>query len=1203
MMMNKNAGFRAAISTLATNDFTATTMSEPPCVFAVANGRRVTPENFRALSIHLKPQPATPLKIAMQPTPQFMPAPVNLRLNRNPLRAGGRTKSKIKNFALATLSTWLTLLASCTVASGATYTWTGAGFFGNQDYLWSNPANWTPVGAPQPGETNVTLIFPDNNAPKIMTNDIVGLNVAAIHFQGTNYIVHGSPAGNVLGLKGNPGSGWLITVAQGNQVSSDTRCRFAEDCPLSFKTSGDWEVQNNATFVVNSTISGSGGFTLTGGGWLYFLTGLGKANSYSGRTHVLDASMFLANGFDAGEQGSVSIPGPLIVGGTNYGELGTIHLGRGGTISPGSHVTVHAYGRIWFAGHTNTFASLTMEQGGEVKTDYPVSGLGSGLLRLNGGITNSAPVLVLENATITGNMDLGSATRVIDAKQGSFLSIESSISGNGGLTKIGGGGMRFLNGPNTYNGPTLVQGGYVELIHNDAVFGSTAAGTTIAGGRVELGFVQIGQEALTIYGSNGVVSVESSWGSPSSWDGPITLYGNCTFDCPDGENPGDDGSLTLSGAINGTGSLRKKGDGPLYLEGLGGNNFSGGMIVEEGVVRCNKSASAPALGGPLTIGISNSAVSASVVVQQINQIPNNVPVTIHKSGYLSGFIGANDVLGDVIFYGGELWGSMFTLSGNVTNHASPGDAAMQTPVSLTAGEHIFHCGSNSVLHVNGPMQGSGAVTKTGSGELVLADANTYSGLTLVREGQLTLQGTGRPGSSAAGTTIYNRAKLYLDHASVTNESLTLYGTGTYGESVCSDGTNRWAGLIVMAADATFATTNLLILDGPISGAGDFTLARGHYSGPGVIEMTGNSANTYSGVTKVHGGTLRLNKSSGGAIPGDVVVGLSNLISSLSLVRSNQISDLSDVTVQSGHSFALNGNNETIGSLEGAGQLNLGLGTLTTGGAGNITTFSGLIHGNGGLTKTGGGTFTLTANNLYTGPTTVNGGTLVVQGLQPFSQVSLQNGAMLGGSGRVGNLNDLSGHIAPGNSPGILVCSNFSSISLSNQLQIEINGSTPGTQHDQLKVYGGVLLIGATLQVTMNTMGVISNQYVIIDNDGIDAIGGGGFTGLPEGSMLTNNGVVFQISYTGGTGNDVVLTQIVASAGPQFANVEKLANGTIQLIGTGFPNTTYTVEATQSLNPPVQWIAIGSIAADENGQISFTDSQAPNFPMRFYRFKQ
>jgi len=51
------------------------------------------------------------------------------------------------------------------------------------------------------------------------------------------------------------------------------------------------------------------------------------------------------------------------------------------------------------------------------------------------------------------------------------------------------------------------------------------------------------------------------------------------------------------------------------------------------------------------------------------------------------------------------------------------------------------------------------------------------------------------------------------------------------------------------------------------------------------------------------------------------------------------------------------------------------GTLTTGGDGTTNTFSGVISGSGGLTKTEAGTFTLSGTNTYTGATTVSAGSL------------------------------------------------------------------------------------------------------------------------------------------------------------------------------------------------------------------------------------
>ena len=58
--------------------------------------------------------------------------------------------------------------------------------------------------------------------------------------------------------------------------------------------------------------------------------------------------------------------------------------------------------------------------------------------------------------------------------------------------------------------------------------------------------------------------------------------------------------------------------------------------------------------------------------------------------------------------------------------------------------------------------------------------------------------------------------------------------------------------------------------------------------------------------------------------------------------------------------------------------------LTVTGAGN-TTISGLISGNGGLTKLLGGTLTLSnASNNYTGATTINAGKIIFDKFNGFS---------------------------------------------------------------------------------------------------------------------------------------------------------------------------------------------------------------------------
>ena len=69
-----------------------------------------------------------------------------------------------------------------------------------------------------------------------------------------------------------------------------------------------------------------------------------------------------------------------------------------------------------------------------------------------------------------------------------------------------------------------------------------------------------------------------------------------------------------------------------------------------------------------------------------------------------------------------------------------------------------------------------SLTKTGSGTLTLSGANTYSGVTLVNAGTLTIQYQSSLGSSSAGTTVADGAALYLAGSGYTiAEPLSLAG--------------------------------------------------------------------------------------------------------------------------------------------------------------------------------------------------------------------------------------------------------------------------------------------------------------------------------------------------------------------------------------------------------------------------------------------
>src|SRR5439155_3690803 len=123
-----------------------------------------------------------------------------------------------------------------------------------------------------------------------------------------------------------------------------------------------------------------------------------------------------------------------------------------------------------------------------------------------------------------------------------------------------------------------------------------------------------------------------------------------------------------------------------------------------------------------------------------------------------------------------------------------------------------------------------------------------------------------------------------------------------------------------------------------------------------------------------------------------------------------------------------------------------------------------------------------------------------------------------------------------------------------------------------------------------------DSFVIIDNGGPDPLHGT-FNGLAEGAVLNVGGSAFQITYAGGSGNDVALTSVAQPS--RFESITALSNGQMQLRATGgVSGVSYTIEAATNLNPVIHWSNIGAVFTDGNGILSFTDTNAPLFPMRF-----
>ena len=230
---------------------------------------------------------------------------------------------------------------------------------------------------------------------------------------------------------------------------------------------------------------------------------------------------------------------------------------------------------------------------------------------------------------------------------------------------------------------------------------------------------------------------------------------------------------------------------------------------------------------------------------------------------------------------------------------------------------------------------------------------------------------------------------------------------------------------------------------------------------------------------------------------------------------------------------------TIGSLEGEGTVTLGGHALIIGSNNLGAIFSGLIQdgtGVGAIAKIGTGTLTLSGANTYTGGTTISSGILLVSNVAGSGTgtgaVSV-NAGTLGGSGiiaggvMVGTNTGVQAFLAPSKGakkPATLTIQ--SALTLNDDSTYLYKLDTKRAKGDELIANGVVIDGGAkfSLRPSGNNALTTGQVFTAISNTSASPIVGT-FHNLPEGKILTVNGVNLQASYTGGDGNDLTLTVV------------------------------------------------------------------------------
>lgn len=592
--------------------------------------------------------------------------------------------------------------------------------------------------------------------------------------------------------------------------------------------------------------------------------------------------------------------------------------------------------------------------------------------------------------------------------------------------------------------------------------------------------------------------------------------------------------LTLEGTISGVVSagVNKAGSGSLTFQGSGNNTYSGTTLVTDGTLLLNVGGS-NSFRGKLVIGDGTGTGSPTVKLLQSDQIYDSSSIMINDPGILNLNNFVETIGPNLTMSGGEILTGTGTLSlaNGTTLVVYSGTSSISGKINVGTATCLWT--NTGDLTMNASVSGSASITKAGAGNVYLTASNSYTGVMTVNSGFLWCSNSWALGTTNGGTVVNGTASLVLAGSiGVTNEALTLNGAGTnnWGALDVHTGTNIWAGPVTLNTNSTFnaaSSSSVLRINGAISGSGGVEL-----EGSGTHYYDGTNANTYAGVTTVsYNTTLMLNKTGlDRAIPNNLYIYVSGAVR---LAANTQITNSADVYIDLGGLFDCGTYFEQIDTLRGPGSLTFGVnGEIGVGLNNGSSTFDGVMSGTGytlggpTVAKKGSGTFTMNGDNTFTAGSiyVYSPGKLVINGSQPQSPVLVNSGATLAGSGTVGNLM-ANGNISPGNSPGILTCSNLT-CTASGTFSVELTGVVAGTGYDQLNVRGTNTLAGATLTVfpLFSVPIAMGQQFTVIKNDGADPIVGT-FNGLPNGATNITGGFRFKINYSGGDGNDVVLTLV------------------------------------------------------------------------------
>jgi fibronectin-binding autotransporter adhesin len=912
-------------------------------------------------------------------------------------------------------------------------------------------------------------------------------------------------------------SGTLRLAPQGTGTVSGAALRVSSGATL-VPAVGTVEYVGTITGTGAGTINHSGGtMTVSTGATFNFTTGLfqwtgGNIQVLANKTLINAAGSFmtLSNG------GSVAL-------------FGT------GTLTNKGTITQAGAGSL-FIDEVGT--TLDTPSGGlyDLQSDTQVTWSGSsgiftneGTLRRSTGIGNAD---LITNFTLAGTVDVQSGTLRLAPQgtgtvSGAALKVSSgatlvpvvgsveyvgTITGTGAGTINHSGGTMTVSTGATFNFTTgLFQwtGGNIDVLANKTLTNAAGSFMTLSNAG-----------AVALYGT-GTLSNQGTIAQAGTANLFIDDVGT-TLDTPSGGvyDLQSDTQVTWSGSsgnFTNEGTLRRSA-GSKTASLLCNFTITNAIDVQAGTL-----AFAPA-------STTGTVTDATATVNKNAVLDLTGGSTTNYTGKLTGVAGAGG-LGQILLSGGTLVVpavAIFSFPNGMFQWTG-GNIQVTKGNSLTNATGSFMTLSNAgsvALYGGGTLSNKGTINQAGTGNLFIDEAGTtldtptggvydlqsdtqvtWSGVA----GNFTNEGTFRRSTGMSNADLVCNFTL-AGTVDVQSGTLGLYPQGAAG-------TVNGATLKVASGATLVPAVSSVEYVGTITGAGAGTI---NLSIGNLTVNTGATFNFPAGLFQWTGGNITVAK---GAMLTNATTGV--------------------VTLNNGGAVNLSGDGTLINfgliRQTGSGNLNVnGATTLVNDGINSAGVYD--IQSTGGLSFSGSsGTVStsfggLLRKSVNVGTATVstkfdNGGGIDVQtGNLKFSSGLTLAGFLEGVGTLSGGVKNSSGFVEPGEqavSPGILTITDGYTQS-GGSLYIRLNGTTLGTQYDQLVVNGPInLQSSAALSVFPGYSAKVGDSFVILHNADNKAINGT-FAGHPDGSEFTVGKTTYQIAYeqkSGSkvTGNDITLT--------------------------------------------------------------------------------